>query len=104
MQYDKKLLLQMINDPSVPNDEKQMYKELVEAKEGADYFEKKVEVKEEVKVMKPAAKKKAAKKPRNIVKHKDGGYLTTTITVPAHVVPSFKPAKKFINRVLAKIK
>ena len=62
MQYDKKLLLQMINDPSVPNDEKQMYKELVEAKEGADYFEKKVEVKEEVKVMKPAAKKKAAKK------------------------------------------
>ena len=45
-----------------------------------------------------AVKKKASKKARNIVKHNDG-YVTTTITVPAHVVPSFKPAKKFINRV-----
>ncbi|MBF25712.1 MAG: integration host factor subunit beta [Flavobacteriales bacterium] len=45
-----------------------------------------------------AVKKKAAKKARNIVRH-NGGYITTTITVPAHVVPSFKPAKKFINRV-----
>ena len=45
-----------------------------------------------------AIKKKATKKARNIVKYNDG-YVTTTITVPAHVVPSFKPAKKFINRV-----
>ena len=43
-------------------------------------------------------KKKASKKARNIVKS-DDGYITTTITIPAHVVPSFKPAKKFINRV-----
>ena len=45
-----------------------------------------------------AIKKKASKKARNIIKH-NGGYVTTTITVPAHFVPSFKPAKKFINRV-----
>jgi len=45
-----------------------------------------------------AIKKKASKKARNIVKHEDG-YITTTITIPAHVVPSFKPAKKFSNRV-----
>ena len=43
-------------------------------------------------------KKKASKKARNIMKHKDG-YITTTINVPAHVVPAFKPAKKFIKRV-----
>ena len=43
-------------------------------------------------------KKKAAKKARNIVKHNDG-YITTTINVPAHVVPAFKPAKKFMKRV-----
>ena len=45
-----------------------------------------------------ALKSKASKKARNIIKNKDG-YITTTITVPAHVVPTFKPAKKFINRV-----
>ena len=45
-----------------------------------------------------AIKKKASKKARNIVK-RDDGYITTTITIPAHVVPSFKPAKKFVNRV-----
>ena len=45
-----------------------------------------------------AVKKKAEKKARNIVKSQDG-YITTTITVPAHKVPSFKPSKKFINRV-----
>lgn len=45
-----------------------------------------------------ALKKKASKKARNIVK-KDDGYVTTTITVPAHTIPSFKPAKKFIDRV-----
>jgi len=45
-----------------------------------------------------AIKKKASKKARNIVKQ-NGTYVTTTITVPAHVVPSFKPAKKFISRV-----
>ncbi len=43
-------------------------------------------------------KKKASKKARNIMKHNDG-YVTTTIVIPAHKVPSFKPAKKFINRV-----
>ena len=43
-------------------------------------------------------KKKAAKKARNIVKTEDG-YITTTIAVPAHATPNFKPAKKFINRV-----
>ena len=45
-----------------------------------------------------AIKRKAAKKARNIVKTSDG-YVTTTITVPPHNVPSFKPAKKFIERV-----
>ena len=45
-----------------------------------------------------AIKGKASKKARNIVKTADG-YVTTTITVPAHTIPSFKPAKKFINRV-----
>ena len=45
-----------------------------------------------------AVKKKASKKARNILKTKDG-YVTTTITVPAHTVPNFKPAKKFIDRV-----
>ena len=45
-----------------------------------------------------AIKKKASKKARHIVKTQEG-YITTTITVPAHVVPSFKPAKKFIKRV-----
>ena len=45
-----------------------------------------------------AIKKKASKKARNIVKI-DDGYVTTTITVPAHTIPSFKPAKKFIDRV-----
>ena len=43
-------------------------------------------------------KKKATKKARNIIKNEDG-YITTTITVPAHIVPAFKPAKKFIHRV-----
>jgi len=43
-------------------------------------------------------KQKASKKARNIVKH-DDGYITTTITIPAHIVPSFKPAKQFTNRV-----
>ena len=43
-------------------------------------------------------KQKASKKARNIVKT-DDGYVTTTITVPAHTVPRFKPAKKFIDRV-----
>ena len=43
-------------------------------------------------------KKKAAKKARNISKY-NGEYVTTTITIPAHVAPAFKPSKKFINRV-----
>jgi len=45
-----------------------------------------------------AIKSKAAKKARNIVKSNEG-YITTTINIPAHVVPSFKPSKKFIDRV-----
>ena len=45
-----------------------------------------------------AIKKRAEKKARNIIKN-DDGYITTTIKIPAHVVPYFKPAKKFINRV-----
>ena len=45
-----------------------------------------------------AIKSKAAKKARNIVKS-NGGYITTTLNIPAHVVPSFKPSKKFIDRV-----
>jgi len=45
-------------------------------------------------------KSKAEKKARNITKDKQTGeYITTTIVVPAHIVPSFKPSKKFINRV-----
>ena len=45
-----------------------------------------------------AVKKKAAKKARNILKSGDG-YITTTINIPAHTVPCFKPSRKFINRV-----
>ena len=45
-----------------------------------------------------ALKQKAAKKARNIVK-RGTSFITTTINVPAHTVPSFKPAKKFIQRV-----
>ena len=45
-----------------------------------------------------AVKKKAAKKARNIIKSGDG-YITTTINIPAHNVPCFKPSRKFINRV-----
>ena len=45
-------------------------------------------------------KQKAEKKARNISKDKETGeYITTTIVVPAHVVPAFKPSKKFIKRV-----
>ena len=43
-------------------------------------------------------KKRAEKKARNIIKN-DDGYITTTIKIPPHVVPCFKPAKKFVNRV-----
>ena len=48
-------------------------------------------------------KKKASKKARNIIKNEDG-YVTTTMTVPAHVVPNFKPAKTFVEGVKKKIK
>ena len=43
-------------------------------------------------------KKKAAKKARNIIKS-DEGYINTTINIPSHIVPHFKPAKKFVDRV-----
>ena len=66
MAYDKKFLLGMINNPDIPEDEKKMFREVIEEKEGADYFEKKVEVKEEVEVKKPTAKKKAPKKKKKV--------------------------------------
>ena len=66
MAYDKKFLLGMINNPDIPEDEKKMFREVIKEKEGADYFEKKVVVKEEVEVKKPAAKKKAPKKKKKV--------------------------------------
>lgn len=42
-------------------------------------------------------KKRAAKKARNISKK-------TTVTVPEHHVPSFKPSKEFVEMIKAKIK
>ncbi len=42
-------------------------------------------------------KKRAAKKARNISKK-------TTVTVPEHFVPSFKPSKEFVEAIKAKIK
>ena len=42
-------------------------------------------------------KKRAAKKARNISQK-------TTVTVPEHYVPSFKPSKEFVEAIKAKIK
>ncbi len=42
-------------------------------------------------------KKRAAKTGRNISKN-------TTIIIPAHTIPSFKPAKTFVNKVKSKVK
>ena len=42
-------------------------------------------------------KKRAAKTGRNISKN-------TTIIIPAHNIPSFKPAKTFVNKVKTKVK
>jgi DNA-binding protein HU-beta len=42
-------------------------------------------------------KKRAAKTGRNISKN-------TTIIIPAHNIPSFKPAKSFVNKVKSKVK
>jgi DNA-binding protein HU-beta len=42
-------------------------------------------------------KKRAAKTGRNISKN-------TTIIIPAHNIPSFKPAKTFVNKVKSKVK
>ena len=42
-------------------------------------------------------KKRAAKTGRNISKN-------TTIIIPAHTIPSFKPAKTFVNKVKTKVK
>lgn len=42
-------------------------------------------------------KKRAEKTGRNISKN-------TTIKIPAHFIPSFKPAKVFVNGVKAKVK
>jgi DNA-binding protein HU-beta len=42
-------------------------------------------------------KKRAAKTGRNISKN-------TTIKIPAHNIPAFKPAKIFVNAVKAKVK
>jgi len=42
-------------------------------------------------------KKRAEKKGRNISKN-------TTIIIPAHNIPSFKPAKTFVNQVKKRVK
>lgn len=42
-------------------------------------------------------KKRAKKTARNISKN-------TTIIIPAHYIPSFKPAKSFVNKVKANVK
>ena len=42
-------------------------------------------------------KKRAQKTGRNISKN-------TTIIIPAHNIPSFKPAKTFVNEVKSKVK
>lgn len=42
-------------------------------------------------------KKRAKKTARNISKN-------TTLIIPAHNIPSFKPAKSFVNRVKANVK
>ncbi len=42
-------------------------------------------------------KKRAAKKARNISKQ-------TTVTVPEHYVPSFKPSKEFVDLIKGKVK
>ena len=42
-------------------------------------------------------KKRAAKTGRNISKN-------TTIIIPAHNIPSFKPAKTFVNKVKSSVK
>ena len=42
-------------------------------------------------------KKRASKTGRNISKN-------TTIIIPAHNIPSFKPAKTFVNKVKSKVK
>jgi DNA-binding protein HU-beta len=42
-------------------------------------------------------KKRAEKKARNISKK-------TTVTVPAHYIPSFKPSREFVDEVKTKVK
>ena len=42
-------------------------------------------------------KKRAAKTGRNISKN-------TTIIIPSHNIPAFKPAKTFVNKVKSKVK
>ena len=42
-------------------------------------------------------KRRAEKKGRNISKN-------TTIVIPAHNIPSFKPAKSFVNQVKKRVK
>lgn len=42
-------------------------------------------------------KKRAEKKARNISKK-------TTVTVPAHFIPSFKPSREFVDEVKSKVK
>ncbi len=42
-------------------------------------------------------KKRAEKKARNISKK-------TTVTVPAHYIPSFKPSKEFVEEVKTNVK
>ena len=42
-------------------------------------------------------KKRAEKKARNISKN-------TTIVIPEHYIPSFRPSKKFVNKVKENVK
>jgi DNA-binding protein HU-beta len=42
-------------------------------------------------------KKRAEKKARNISKN-------TTIVIPEHYIPSFRPSKKFVNKVKNNVK
>jgi len=42
-------------------------------------------------------KKRAEKKARNISKN-------TTIVIPEHYIPSFRPSKKFVNKVKGNVK
>ena len=70
MAYDKKFLLRMINDPEIDEKEKNDFRDFIKKHEGADYFDKKSEVKEEVEGMITKVKIPAAKKTKKSPKKK----------------------------------